>query len=697
MTADSTNQAILRMHRVAMFALVLTLAGFWIYVHWIEPRPFYDKANYDYEIPYVLDSLSVFKGHPYVFYGHPGTPLEVIGTAVLALTYPLTGGTLESFIMYHIRNPELFLTIVRGLLTLASMGCVILLARYALPLEDKTDVLFSIAVAACFYAFHPLAFPSLVLWSHDSFNLPAGSLLLLILLITLRSGRQLRWWQVSALGFGAGVLTSVQLYHATWVIGIIVAVATLYLLQKRGWLQAILVSINAGLASLLGFVVATLPIYEMYPFLFQWVKSLIFYQGMYGTGAPGITSPEQFSMNFMRLWNQLHVLFIAACLVMAMLGIAMFLQRRELKRNLGLWAVACGLSVQLIVTTLIIIKHPYWAYMLAVAAILPLLLAVAFALLRSSGPHIRLLCVGISIVVLIGFLYNLTMSVSNHHTAVSHLRSEEEEIERFFADYATATGQDRDSLVTLWTYGTCSPCYALWFGNQFAANVFSGEISQVCPYQGNLSVLGGEQLPVDWDIVVVKQSYLRDLLTRNPCLANTGEVVTSQAETCFSYLAFIFPSFEGSQEVPADYPIITTDSSLAGAVSIGSQLQTPWPIEVHNGDSFLWLGHGEEQGLKGSIWSEETRKVQVILDVAPGPGREDSLRTVEVTLENRTGKQTAQRQFDRAATLTFVAELQPGDNDFSIKVLEEATILTQPNGDTRPLLVLLHNVVVRPF
>jgi SAM-dependent methyltransferase len=153
-----------------------------------------------------------------------------------------------------------------------------------------------------------------------------------------------------------------------------------------------------------------------------------------------------------------------------------------------------------------------------------------------------------------------------------------------------------------------------------------------------------------------------------------------------------------SQAGPTDYPLITSDSSLAGAVGIDSQLQTPrWGIEVYEGHGLLWLGHGAAQGLQGVLRSVEKRLVQVTFEVEPGPAREDSQRTVEVAIENETGIQTVHWQFDQATTLTFVAELQPGRNDFSIKVLEEATILKQPNGDTRPLLLLLRHVTLAPL
>lgn len=147
-------------------------------------------------------------------------------------------------------------------------------------------------------------------------------------------------------------------------------------------------------------------------------------------------------------------------------------------------------------------------------------------------------------------------------------------------------------------------------------------------------------------------------------------------------------------KVPQYGPLVTVDSSLAGAVGIEPNVKIPWPIEIHNDHALLWLGHGDEQGLKVALWSAEKRAVQATFDVVSGPGREDSLRTVEATLENETGIKTERQQFDRATTLTFDAELQPGRNELDVKVLEEATILEQPNGDTRPLLVLLRHITV---
>lgn len=152
------------------------------------------------------------------------------------------------------------------------------------------------------------------------------------------------------------------------------------------------------------------------------------------------------------------------------------------------------------------------------------------------------------------------------------------------------------------------------------------------------------------------------------------------------------------QAGPADHPLITVAPSLSGRVGIIPQLQSPpWGIEIYDNDSLLWLGHGETKGLSGTLWVTETQVIQAVFEVEPGPARPDSQRTVELTLENQAGVQRARRQFDQATKLTFINELQPGRNSFQFIVLDDATILKQPNGDTRPLLVLLRHVRVAPL
>jgi hypothetical protein len=147
---------------------------------------------------------------------------------------------------------------------------------------------------------------------------------------------------------------------------------------------------------------------------------------------------------------------------------------------------------------------------------------------------------------------------------------------------------------------------------------------------------------------------------------------------------------------PPDYPLVTIDASLKGKLGIILVKTARWRIENQNGGR-LWLGHGEEEGLGISLWAAQKQAIQAIFQVKPGPARPDSQRTIELTVQNQAGTQNARRQFDQATELTVSGELQPGWNDVRIAVLDEATIFKQPNGDVRPVLVLLRHITVGPL
>ena len=123
-----TPQTIVRWHKVATITIMLVLAGLWLYVNWKEPASFY-TIKYDPEFPYFMNSLAVFKGKPYTYIEHPGIPVELLGTGLLALTYPFIQGTSDTFVMYHLSRPELFLTLMRAFLSLFGLICVFLLSR----------------------------------------------------------------------------------------------------------------------------------------------------------------------------------------------------------------------------------------------------------------------------------------------------------------------------------------------------------------------------------------------------------------------------------------------------------------------------------------------------------------------------------------------------------------------------------------
>ena len=202
--------------------------------------PFHLSSAYhfyhDPEMAYMIDSLGVFKGELYDFCQHPGTPVALIGSFLFALTYPFLGPK-NDFLMHHLENPELFMSITRGMLTIAHIVAAILLIKHTIRVKRWVDALFAVAVAASFYVVSAfLGFRSVILWDHNSFNMPFGSLLLLGLFVTLTS-EPIRGWRVLAIGCAAGVLTAAQVYFLTWVIGILVTLGN-FLPSSKAFVEA---------------------------------------------------------------------------------------------------------------------------------------------------------------------------------------------------------------------------------------------------------------------------------------------------------------------------------------------------------------------------------------------------------------------------------------------------------------------------
>ena len=78
-------------------------------------------------------------------------------------------------------------------------------------------------------------------------------------------------------------------------------------------------------------------------------------------------------------------------------------------------------------------------------------------------------------------------------------------------NYSETKDINFDEQVVLWSYGTSSPCFALYFGNSYASDAFTEEIQKVCPQEGRYNVWSdGDKLSAEekWDIIVIPEKYL---------------------------------------------------------------------------------------------------------------------------------------------------------------------------------------------
>jgi len=195
-----SRRLIVRIHLILAILLTLSLTADWFQTHLIHPGGLYVRM-YDPQMTLLLDSLSVYKNMPYFYVDHPGTPMQVVGSIIIALSYPFTHLKSEAHWMYHLEHPEFFFAITHALLTLGSMLTIFLLIRTTIKVKDWVTLLLSLGVGAVFFASLPnLGFVTLINWSQNSMPFPLGTLILILVVLRLRTRDPLEIWEIALLG-----------------------------------------------------------------------------------------------------------------------------------------------------------------------------------------------------------------------------------------------------------------------------------------------------------------------------------------------------------------------------------------------------------------------------------------------------------------------------------------------------------------
>jgi len=204
--------------------------------------------------------------------------------------------------------------------------------------------------------------------------------------------------------------------------------------------------------------------------------------------------------------------------ILVLASAAAYWRRHEIRSEAGWWATLIGLTIQLLLTIAIIAKHPGGIYLLAPAAILPLLLAMTLGTFNRASRWWKRLSLAISLVVILGFFLGLRVSLLQHARKVAAFRLDSQETATVIESAARSAGKDPASMLVLWSYGTESRCYALRFGNSYTEGVFDDEINESCPldwtYEASIDTA---ELPggyfsladsTEWDILVIPANEL---------------------------------------------------------------------------------------------------------------------------------------------------------------------------------------------
>jgi hypothetical protein len=500
---------------IGVLGIIFLLAGFWLYasasIILKGPQPYY--RDYDPEMAYFMNSLAPYKGVPFFYTDHPGTPLEMIGTILLGITDVFfTKHT--NFIGYHLENPEYFLNLAHGFITLLSVLCAIYFFLTVLRTLQKPNVYLALSLALLFYGLHPYSFKTLTVWSHTSFNFPLGAgYLILLFTVAHEAQGQISNRLAVGLGLALGVMVAVMINFVPWLVTTLVFIFLSNYIKKISWKKSLMTGSIVVLSCAVGFLVSILPSIHRMPYFFGFIYNLFTHQLLYGTGPEGIPSISL-------LWSNLHDMVVTAPLVFLvmlaslLISLFIFLQRDSRIREHGsLWALDFSLLLQCGMITLAVLKHPGEHYLLSLAATLPVLSLVILKLSEFHWRFSRQFGNALIIFSIISISAFALLSIKNRQAELIEARAVEAEINRIITEQEIRLNKKPGELLILRTNETYSYCSALLHGDFFTAGVFATEINALCPsqayfinrfdwvlYQGTPVAM--HDLP--WDILVAR-------------------------------------------------------------------------------------------------------------------------------------------------------------------------------------------------
>jgi len=390
--------------------------------------------------------------------------------------------------------------------------CAFALYRTALTTLKQHQVLGGIALSLLFFTLHPYSFPSLTLWSHNSFNFPFGTLWLVWLYLELRRGDALSPRRLVLLGFAAGILSMAQMYFLAWLVSGIFTVFIFSLRVNRTFRKSLGDGLYILFGGMLGILAMLAPIYKELPRFMAWLTRIITHQGLYGSGEKGIYSLSFIPLSINFWWNNIRPMIIVLLATLAILGLLLWWKRKSGEKiEPSVFAMLSGLLLQIGLILLLMSKAALkLRYSLSLAAILPVLILLVLQLLETTPWKTLQLRRGLYGIVLVGVVVSLSNQIGlqaqrafvEQDAAIAKMQAV-----RRLAKEKKITEED---VVVVYAYAVPLKCAGLLQASNWIGS-FKKEISVVCPNQHaiwdsnielNISEYATDIEDLTWDMVI---------------------------------------------------------------------------------------------------------------------------------------------------------------------------------------------------
>lgn len=469
-------------------------------------------TNTDPSAWYFIDSLSVFAGGSYKFVDHPGTPVQIIGTLLLGLTFPFLGSQ-QNFINYHIARPEIFYYMTNLFLVIFNGLTAVLLYKISKAQIKVQPTLTGIAIALSYFAIHPWSMKMLTYWQHNALYFPLGTLWWVLLYKKMADGK---FSNKDALiyGIAAGIFANIQVFFIPFVFSSII-ISFLYTWQRAQSLKKGMISAGYALAgSFAGVIAMLVPIYREFPRFWTWLIKVTFSENLYGDGKVSFFTFDAFleSMQRWRMDNEIIILFGVLMVAGCCIGL-FYRQKYDVKLPDHLPPLLITLSLHIFVLLILLTKaYARPRFTLSLAAILPIAFLAILQLLELIPLKIKKTKQLVYLLLIAGaFLtarFEMLRQYEKHALEVDLAANRSVVVKLFAQKY----DMKPDEIVIVYAYGTPLKCASLLLANDWLGS-FDREISALCPNQhsfytdGILVELNSTRpltniANIEWDVVV---------------------------------------------------------------------------------------------------------------------------------------------------------------------------------------------------
>jgi hypothetical protein len=454
---------VIKKPKAALYMLYLVLPAILLYtsLSFKEARgPYFIGAAYDPEYAYLLGSLNAANFRTSNLFTHPGTPVQIIGGAVLR-AHSLNYANLQNDVL---KRPEHYLSRLNGFILGVNVIMLIFLGMTAFFLTG--DIIPGLIVQMTPFLSCSAQY-SLARFNTEPFLIMAVLMLIgAILIKTLKkstppSGDNHTFILACALIGGFGLAIKIPFMPLLLV--------PLFMFKKFSSM------VKYGAAALVFFFLLLLPYYHHINIYFRWLWKIIQHTGQYGEGKAGFIDFNTLLPNIETLFRRetiftwtlsLSILFILVNLAVPRL--------RQFALKNSIFKALMGLVTANIVCSMITLKHFALKYLLAGFSLTGIVIALIYlyisALNQEAGNNTRWLkSAAVVVLILIGIVSYRQMPNKDYFEGKSARKMDV--YGKFLGEYS--------GYKKIFYYGSTSKRFALSFGNEFAAFYHSDRLESI--------------------------------------------------------------------------------------------------------------------------------------------------------------------------------------------------------------------------